>query len=331
MSFHKKRALEMVEEANRNRRLAHAYLITGPPGSGKEAVAIRLIEMTLPDHEHGKALTLDDLRTPTTVVLGPESKSRIITVAAIRSAEHVLHLAAERNVTKFVVIKDADCLGLEAENAFLKTLEEPPPDSRLILITSRPEMLLDTILSRCIRLDLLGKTGPPEIPDEVHSFFDSLKRQALAANGEGGGGVSGALGLMAGFAALLKREKEAVAQSNNEAYKAERAHYQKTTEGSYLKQREEYYKALTESQYLQRRNQLLEYLLMWFGDALRQQNGGTKLDLPDYAEATARLADSLSADELCQRIAAIDELRAHLTTNATEALALEVGFIRAFG
>lgn len=325
MSFRKEKALELVEKARVNERLAHAYLITGPAGSGKEEIAIRLIEMTMPGNPR-VAQTLEELRGPTTVITGPESKSRRITVKSIREAEHHLHLASEKTVTKFVVIKDAECLGVEAENAFLKTLEEPPEGSRLILITSRPEMLLDTILSRCIRIDLTGETGPAPIPDKARPFLEAMKRHSMGKVK----GVSGALGLMAGFSNLLKEEKETVGKENVAAYKAEIDQYQKTTEGSYLKQREEYYKALTESQYLNRRNQLLEYLVMWFGDALRQQNGAKYLDLPEFADATGQLAKTLTANELSKRVDAVDELRSNLNTNATEALALEVGFIRAF-
>lgn len=326
MSFRREKALELVDLAMANERLAHAYLITGPAGSGKQEVAIRLIEMTLPGNPR-QAQDLEALRGPTTVIMGPESKSRRITVEAIRAAEHVLHMAAEPHITKFAVIRDADCLGVEAENAFLKTLEEPPQRCRLILITSRPEMLLDTILSRCIRIDLIGETGPQQIPQKVRPFLEALKRYSDS----GGKGISGALGLMAGFSDLLKQEKESISTANSEALKAEAAQYQKTTEGTYLKQREEYYKALTESQYLNQRNQMLEYLLMWFGDALRQQNGGERLDLPEFAESTRKLATDCNANELSRRVDAVDELRSNLNTNATEALALEVGFIRAFG
>ncbi len=325
MSFRKEKALELIEQAGQNNRLAHAYLITGPAGSGKEEVAIRLVEMTrlgVPP----SARSLEDLRDATTHIVGPESKSRRITVAAIRAAEHVLQMAAEPDVTKFAIIKNAECMGLEAENAFLKTLEEPPAGCRLILVTAQPEMLLDTILSRCIRVDLIGEPGPAVVPEKARPFLDALQNYSTA----GTSGVSGALGLMSRFSSLLKQEKDAVGKENDDAMKAEAEKFQKTTEGNYLKQREEYYKARTESLYLERRNQLLEYLLMWFGDALRLQNGSQALDLPDYASATGQLAQRLSADELSRRIEAVDTLRGHLNTNATEALALEVGFIKAF-
>jgi DNA polymerase-3 subunit delta' len=157
--------------------------------------------------------------------------------------------------------------------------------------------------------------------------LNTLKKHAVSQQS----GVSGALGLMAKFAAILKAEKAAIAKRNDEALKAEVAHYRQTTEGDYLKRREEYYKALTEAEYLQQRNQLIDYLMMWFGDAMRLQNGAQHLDLPDYKDGTSLLADSLTIDQLSKRVKAVEALRENLNTNVFEALALEVGFIRAFG
>ncbi|MEX2578737.1 MAG: DNA polymerase III subunit delta' C-terminal domain-containing protein [Verrucomicrobiales bacterium] len=327
MSFHYDKAVELIEQARENARLAHAYLLTGPPGSGKERLAIHMVDMGNPRAALARPGTLEELRSSTTAVVGPESKSRRISVKAIRDIEHTLQMAAPAGVTKFAVIKDADRMGPQAENAFLKTLEEPPAASRLILVTSRPEMLLDTILSRCIRISLTGTGGPAELTEGARGFLEALSKHTL----KGGKGISGALGLMAKFAAILKDEKSEIAKRNEEAQKIEAAHYRQTTEGDYLKRREEYFKALTEAEYLERRNRLIEFLVMWFGDAMRLQSGATHLDLPDFSEGTNQMARELSLDELGRRIDAIETLRSNLNTNVFEALALEVGFIRAFG
>lgn len=326
MSFCYEKALDLIRQAKENERLAHAYLITGPVGSGKEALAIKMIEMVHPSGKSG-ASSLEDTSSSTTTVIGPESKSRRITVDAIRSVEHTLQMAAPKDVTKFAVVKDADRMGPEAENAFLKTLEEPPASCRLLLLTARPEMLLETILSRCIQIKLAGSVCPVALSPAASDFLAALKKHAVDQRS----GVSGALGLMAKFSAILKEEKATITKRNEEAMKAEVTHYRKTTEGDYLKRREEYYKALTEAEYLQQRNMLIDYLMMWFGDAMRLQHGVRHLDLPQYAQGTQLLADSLSIDELSQRVIAVETLRDNLNTNVFEALALEVGFIRAFG
>lgn len=324
MSFSLDQAISLLEQARDNGRLAHAYLITGPVGSGKEELAVRMIDMANGTRFAGSGL--EACRSSTSAIIGPESKSRRITVKAIRDLEHTLQMAAPAGVTKFAIVRDADRMGQEAENAFLKTLEEPPAGSRLLLLSSRPEMLLETILSRCIRVSLAGDTGPAEISPSARSFLESLRKHSES----GKRGISGALGLMAQFSGILKEEKAAIAKRNDEALKAEAAHYRQTTEGDYLKRREEYYKALTEAEYLEQRNRLIDFLMMWFGDAMRQQNGGRHLDLPEYAEATKKLSDTADVDELGRRVEAVETLRGNLSTNVFEALALEVGFIRAF-
>jgi len=326
MSFRYEKALELIELAHANGRLAHAYLIMGPPGSGKERLAIRMIEMVNERDRAKGATSLEALRSSSTTVIGPESKSRRITVDAIRAVEHTLQMAAPSGITKFAVVKDADRMGPEAENAFLKTLEEPPQSSRLLLLTSRPEILLETILSRCIRVTLSGSPVPAVFSEAERGFLEALRDHAA----KGRKGVSGALGLMSGFSAILKKEKAAITKEVEAAEKAEVAHYKNKTEGNYLKQREEYYKAMIEIEYLERRNRLIEYLVMWFGDAMRQQHGSKHLDMPEFAAATGVLASRLSLDELSRCVDAVEELRSNLSTNVFEALALEVGFIRAF-
>jgi DNA polymerase-3 subunit delta' len=326
MSFRYEKALELIELAHANGRLAHAYLIMGPFGSGKERLAIRMIEMVNERDRAKGATSLEALRSSSTTVIGPESKSRRITVDAIRAVEHTLQMAAPSGITKFAVVKDADRMGPEAENAFLKTLEEPPQSSRLLLLTSRPEILLETILSRCIRVTLSGSPVPAVFSEAERGFLEALRDHAA----KGRKGVSGALGLMSGFSAILKKEKAAITKEVEAAEKAEVAHYKNKTEGNYLKQREEYYKAMIEIEYLERRNRLIEYLVMWFGDAMRQQHGSKHLDMPEFAAATGVLASRLSLDELSRCVDAVEELRSNLSTNVFEALALEVGFIRAF-
>lgn len=326
MSFRYERALELIERAGEKGRLAHAYLLMGPPGSGKERLAARMIEMANPGGRLMPAEKIDELRSGFVSIVAPESKSRKISVESIREVEHTLQMAAPAGVTKFAVIRDADCMGDAASNAFLKTLEEPPPSSRVLLLTSRPEMLLETILSRCIRVPLAGSVVPETVSDDVREFLDLLAEQATKKRR----GLSIGLMLTSAFSTLLKKEKDAVEKANAEAQKVESALYRNHTEGTYLKDREKYWEGVTASEYLQRRNRILEYLVIWFGDALRQQQGAPNLDLPDYAAATGALAGQFSLEELTRRLAAVETLRDHLNTNVNESLALEVAFIRAF-
>ncbi len=326
MSFRYERALTLIERAAAKGRLAHAYLLMGPPGSGKERLAMRMIELVNPGDRILPAEDLEDLRSGYVTILSPESKSRKISVESIREVEHTLHMAAPAGITKFAVIRDADRMGDAASNAFLKTLEEPPSSSRVLLLTSRPEMLLETILSRCIRVPLVGGHTAEVAGERERAFLDLLAEQATQKRV----GVSVALRLMGAFAELLKSEKESIEEANKESARAEVALYRNKTDGSYLKDREEYWEGLTASEYLDRRNRILESLIVWFGDALRQQHGAPQLDLPDYAAATAALAAQFGVEELTRRLAGVERLRDDLGTNVNESLALEAGFLRAF-
>ena len=82
----------------------------------------------------------------------PESKSRRIVIEQIRELEHALQMRSTNGRRKVVIISEADRLQPQAANAFLKTLEEPPSNSLLLLLTALPEALPDTIVSRCISI-----------------------------------------------------------------------------------------------------------------------------------------------------------------------------------
>ena len=114
-------------------------------------------------------------------------------------------------------------------------------------------------------------------------------------------------------------------------FEKEQDHYKQTTDGSWLKQREEEVTAQIEAAYLQRRDALMDLMLAWMGDIARQQVGAEHLDLSQYREATAQLAQRWSPEDTAKRIRYLRQLDQHLHTNVNEGLALEVAFIQAFG
>src|SRR5881227_249009 len=150
MAFSRTTALEYLRRAHEQNRLAHAYLISGPPGSGKQQLAANLASLVngtpVGDIFSAKAREI--------FVARPESKSRRIVIEQIRRLEHALQMRASNSRRKVAIISDADRLQPQAANAFLKTLEEPPKDSLLLLLSALPEALPDTIISRCIAIPL---------------------------------------------------------------------------------------------------------------------------------------------------------------------------------
>ncbi|PYL51608.1 MAG: hypothetical protein DMF33_10275 [Verrucomicrobia bacterium] len=127
MAFSRTTAFEHLRRAHKQNRLAHAYLITGPPGSGKQLLAADLASLV----NGTPAKDVFSARARDIFVARPESKSRRIVIAQIRDLEHTLQMRASNGRRKVAIISDADRLQTEAANAFLKTLEEPPRDSLL--------------------------------------------------------------------------------------------------------------------------------------------------------------------------------------------------------
>src|SRR5213083_3757950 len=150
MPFSRTTALEFLRRAHQQSRVAHAYLITGPPGSGKQLLAANLASLV----NGTPAKDVFSSKAREIFVARPESKSRRIVIAQIRELEHALQMRASNGRRKVAIIPDADRLIAQAANAFLKTLEEPPKDSLLLLLSALPEALPETILSRCIAIPL---------------------------------------------------------------------------------------------------------------------------------------------------------------------------------
>lgn len=122
---------------------AQTVLLTGPRGSGKFALAARLVEQTL-DLASGKFMEYGY-----GITIRPED-GKAIGIEAARQLERFLSLKvpSEKTVNRAVIIEDSHLLTPEAQNALLKTLEEPPAGTVLILTASHGQALLPTIRSR---------------------------------------------------------------------------------------------------------------------------------------------------------------------------------------
>ena len=315
MAYTEDKAFELVKSAHERERLGHAFLITGVAVAGGERLASRMIEMVNGAHDttnglelFGDALdpepqTIDELEGDLVRVVRPEMKSRRISVKQIRALEKSMYQASEKDKWKVGVVLEADRMGVEAENAFLKTLEEPPTNCLLLLITSNPDRLLPTILSRCVHLKLMttAKREPYEGEAELLEVLGKIGKAGF-------GSVGRALTLKAAFSKVLERRKTIISKANDAAQKEEVLHYKQTTEGDWLKNRENYYKALTESEYLLERGQFLDVLVTWLGDVVRQKSGVESLDYPAHAAVTKSVAESDSLESLLRRMEALENL-----------------------
>jgi DNA polymerase-3 subunit delta' len=159
-------------------RMGHSYLLTGDHSESLGLLALGLA---------GQVLDGNPQEHPDFHAVRPESKSRHITVEQIRELERELYLRPYLAPLKVAVIFDAErmCMGAaSAANAFLKTLEEPPAHTLILLTSGRPAMLLPTIISRCLRLDLgfedIDSTTGHE-PEWIKPWYGAQPNSALRA------------------------------------------------------------------------------------------------------------------------------------------------------
>jgi DNA polymerase-3 subunit delta' len=184
-------------------RLGQAYLLVGPEGVGKRRFATELAKALLCDQPPGplqacdrcpacaqvEARTHPDFHTVAT----PEGKHEL-PIEAIRDFCSRLARKPARGGRVVGLVEDADDFNAASANSFLKTLEEPPPGTLLVLVATSPERLLPTIRSRCQVLHF-----HPLTPEQLHAVLaerglsDPVQRSRLIPFA--GGSVSRALAL----------------------------------------------------------------------------------------------------------------------------------------
>src|SRR6266700_4547042 len=210
MGFSRTAALGYLRRAHEQNRLAHAYLISGPRGSGKHLLAAEVASLV----KGTKATDVFSSKAREILVAQPQSKSRRIVIAQIRNIEHALQMRASHGRRKVAIISDADRLQPQAAKAFLKTLEEPPKDSLLLLLSALPEALPDTILSRCIAIPL-AREGQLEASNEEKNLVKLLQQ----ASHEQSWTIQFAYRLAQEFQRLLRTVREEVKRETDEALK----------------------------------------------------------------------------------------------------------------
>ena len=152
-------AVEVLSAAIEHNRVGHAYLITGPEQVGKTTLAVTFAQALNCTHADNRPCgtcrscqLIASGRHPDVTIVEPEISARgkaSIKIEAMRELQRSLQLAAYEGPYKIAIISGFDAANMNAANAFLKTLEEPPANTVLILTATDGDTLLDTIKSRC--------------------------------------------------------------------------------------------------------------------------------------------------------------------------------------
>jgi DNA polymerase-3 subunit delta' len=266
----------------------HAVLIHGRPGIGKLAFALNLGLGLLceapaaadrpcgacPSCRYAQAGQHPDLLRIELVVPDDEGgwkRVENIAIDRIRGLIDFVQLSSHRRIAKVVVICPAERMQAPAANALLKTLEEPPPATYLLLVTDQPGRLPPTILSRCRRF-----AGPQPSPDEALAWLaaQGVDDPALPL-AQAGGAPLRALEVAADLPAAERRHwLEALAEPARTSALALGARID----------------ALPKELRKQGLALAIEWLLGWCSDVARVAAGGEVRRNPDFAPAIAALA-----------------------------------------
>jgi DNA polymerase III subunit delta' len=196
--------VEGFARAVRRGRLAHAYLFTGPSGIGKRLFAIELAKTLLCEAPTAQVLfqacghcpaciQVDAGTHPDFAYARRPDDAHEFPIDLMREVCQSFTLKSARGRGRVVILDDVDDLNDESANCFLKTLEEPPPRSVLVLIGSSPDRQLPTIKSRC----QLVRFAPLPVPQvqailRVHGVA-ATQAERLARLSGGSAGLAVAL------------------------------------------------------------------------------------------------------------------------------------------
>lgn len=316
------RAVEDLQAAFARGRVPSAYLFAGPRGVGKATSAMilaRLVNCLGPRSDHHPCDVCLSCRKITngnhpdiwTVV--PDKN--VMKIKQIREMQRLVRFPPQEGRVRVVVLDGVEKMNIEASNAFLKTLEEPPPGNLFVLISSLPSQLLPTILSRCQRVPFapLRRDVLSQLLVDVHGRDPVVA--ALAA-GVSEGSVGKALEL-----------DELLAGDDRREFLRALPELHKQPQGSLIAM--ELAESLSKDS--SKANQYLTLVRIWFRDVLflREVPGASERVINHDLQTTLQEHAALvSTNQITEMIRMIEETEAALKRNAAPQLTLERFFLR---
>ncbi len=357
--------LTKLSDAYHKQRLPHALLITSQSKVAQETLASQLCEHMVESGQQEESAEglLDALGWDEPVdlsltaepqsqeetgvvqssefvrVIAPTSKSRQIAIASIRELEQFFSQKSGANQSKIAIIKDADRMTVGAQNAFLKTLEEPPAGCYLILLSSELHQLLPTTRSRCLILPISDQ-DQPQIQDWQLELIPALELTLKAGFND----EIQAIIAQRHFQNLLLERKALITKSQENQFKSDTKKYSDATYKKWVKGEEDKLESLIESLYLEERTELIQLCQNWLGELILQHSGQDPSTYQIVEQDVTTLSNlsplhthkdyrddllNITLDSLLKRYNHFEELENHLKTNAQETLTLESGFLKA--
>ena len=153
--------ISFFETAHRNNKLSHAYIIEGEKGSGKHLFAnYAACLLNCRSLAQRPCFVCESCRktlegvNPDVIRVGVEGDKKLINAETARRIRSDVYVSPNEEDRKIYIISDAECMNVQAQNIFLKTLEEPPANVYFLLLCSNPANILPTVRSRAPSLKM---------------------------------------------------------------------------------------------------------------------------------------------------------------------------------
>lgn len=178
-------AREAFEKIYKNNKISHAYILTGPDGVGKSDFAMYMAAKLLCSSKEkpcglcSQCIKIKKGNHPDFVVIASKGKS--IGVDEIRNLTDEIYTKPYEGSKKIVVIKEADTITVQGQNAILKTLEDPPQYATIIMLSNNENGILQTIRSRC-QIFRLGRINSEKIKNLLINEGVNIENAELAAS-----------------------------------------------------------------------------------------------------------------------------------------------------
>ncbi|MEW6302973.1 MAG: DNA polymerase III subunit [Verrucomicrobiota bacterium] len=317
-------------------RLGHAYLFIGDRLEELESVARTLaktLNCTQPPRRGANGVALDccdhclacrkidDGNHADVQWVRPESKLRVIQIDQVREVLHTVHLKPTEAEYKVSVLVAAERMNVNAANAFLKTLEEPPAKSVMILLTTDPQRMLETILSRCLRLVFAG--GGRKVAAEEVEWLKDFSGLASGAQA----GLLNRYRLLDSLLTRLAGKREAIEKALEERSALERY---EDLDPKLRERLEDELAAAIEAEYRRQRVDLLATVQWWLRDVWLRTMAVTEelMCFPQLAGASDTVARRISREQAAENLVVLERTQRLLGGNVQEALTLEVGLLK---
>lgn len=304
--------IENLKKVLEKKELVHAYLLEGQKGLGKKRVAYLFAKGICcrgqgqrPCNKCISCRKMEGGNHPEIMWIQGEGS---IKIDQIRQLQKNLQLMPYEGDQKVCIICHADEMTVQAQNALLKTLEEPPKHAVLILLTARPDSLLPTIVSRCQRIKM-----SPITREEIEKYL--INKKGLEENEAR---VIGSLSKGIIGEALRLLEDEDFKRQRKETIRITRDLIDKNT----IEVLENIHFFIEERPHI---NEILDMLIIWYRDLLiyKDTNVWTYIINIDQGEDILYQSKKLSFDSIKEMFLIINKTRENFMTNVNFQLSLE--------